>query len=296
MRPLSSLLIFIGSALAAPGAPWGQAPSPPGPDPPRASGQPLAKQALLEKAGAYVAGLEEPLSLMRARERYVQTLWAGSPPSAQTTRILESDVLWVPVGNPIVWAFYRDVRSVDGRRVRDREERLAKLFAGGVSDVARGEARRILAESSRFNLGSLLRTTTSPSLAIAFLHPRNQPRCRFQLVGSSLFDGRLAQEVEFEETRRGTLIRTARGRDQPARGRFWIAAADGAVVRSEMWVAKTPARFEVRYGRDPASGLFLPLEFREDYGRGTDEEVRTVATYSDFERAQTGVGKIQIVH
>jgi hypothetical protein len=248
---------------------------------------------VLESAGRYVAALEESFLLLRAKEHCVQTQWVGGGYERHRylSKTLDSDVLWVPGGDPLSWAFYRDVQSVDGKQVRDREERLARLFAGGVSSAAREGAGRIVEESSRFNLGSRKRNTTAPTLAIVLLHPRYQARCHFDLKKTSKVAGRLAQQVEFKETERPTLFHnTVDGRDQPTRGTFWIAGDDGTVLKSEMFVPTALLSFEVTYGRDPTSGLFVPLEFRDDVGLGTDEEIESVVNYSSFQPREKGVG------
>jgi hypothetical protein len=271
---------------------------PPGQDPLvaySASGEARAATLpeLLEKAGRYVAALEDSLMLLRAKEHCVQTQWAGAGYERHRylSKTLDSDVLWVPGGDPLNWAFYRDVQSVDGKPVRDREERLARLFAGGVSSAAREEAGRIVGESSHFNLGSRRRNTTAPTLAIIFLHPRYQARCQFDLKKTSKVAGRLAQQVEFKETERPTLFHnTVDGRDQPTRGTFWIAGDDGTVLKSEMFVPTALLSFEVTYGLDRTSGLFVPLEFRDDVGLGTDEEIESVVNYSSFQPREKGVG------
>ncbi len=248
---------------------------------------------LLEKAGRYVAALEESLMLLRAREHCVQTQFVGGgfDKHRYLSKTRDADVLWVPGGDPISWAFYRDVQIVDDKPVRDRQERLARLFAGGVNSAAREAAERIQEESLGFNLGSRRRNTTAPTLAIVFLHPRYQARCHFELKKTSKVVGRFAQQVEFKETERPTLIHnTVDGRDQPARGSFWIAGDDGAVLKTEMFVPTALLSFEVTYGRDPTSGLFVPFEFRDDVGLGTDEEIESLATYSSFRPREKGIG------
>jgi hypothetical protein len=248
---------------------------------------------LLEKAGRYVAALEESLMLLRAKEHCFQTQFVGGgyDKHRYLSKTRDADVLWVPGGDPINWAFYRDVQRVDDKPVRDPEERLARLFAGGVSTKAREEAERIQEQSSKFNLGSRRRNTTAPTLAIVFLHPRYQARCQFDLKKTSKVAGRLAQQVEFKETERPTLFHnTVDGRDQPSRGSFWIALDDGTVLKSEMFVPTALLSFEVTWGRDPKSGLFVPLEFRDDIGLGTDEEIESLATYSGFRPREEGVG------
>ena len=47
------------------------------------------------------------------------------------------------------WVGYRDTFEVDGKPVRDRDERLERLL----SDGAVGQAARIAEQNARFNLG-----------------------------------------------------------------------------------------------------------------------------------------------
>ncbi len=94
-----------------------------------------------------------------------------------------SETAWLPTGDVLVWAFFRDVLAVDGRAVGDRTARLEKLFSGGPTSEARGQAARILEESSRYNIGPP-RTINSPTVVLSFLHPRNQPRFHYEANGT----------------------------------------------------------------------------------------------------------------
>ena len=68
---------------------------------------------------------------------------------ASTTRLLVSDVLWVPTDDALVLAFYRDVWSVDGAPVRDRGARLLRLFPEGPSQAGRVKADELLLDPLR---------------------------------------------------------------------------------------------------------------------------------------------------
>ncbi len=128
---------------------------------------------VLRRAGATVAALEGQLAVVVAREEYLQTLTAGDGMDTHERRVLASDVVWVPTGDALVWAFFRDVLDVDGRPLADRTARLQQLFSGGPTPQAREQGARILEESARYNIG-LRRTLNNPTVALSFLHPRNQ--------------------------------------------------------------------------------------------------------------------------
>jgi hypothetical protein len=228
----------------------------------------------------------------------VQSLFIGPESSARHWRSLGSDVAWVPTGDPFVWAFFRDVREVDGDPVGDREERLEQLFPSGLTVAGRERAQQILEESARYNLGRR-RTVNCPTVALSFLHPRNQPRFAFRLDGREEKEGTPTWKVGFKERERPSLTRTSRGEDVPARGLLWIEAGSGALVASRLELRPPglgPVVIETGYVRDDRLGVWLPTEMREGYGNrsrsGSEERVEAVARYSGWRRAQVEVQPI----
>ena len=72
-----------------------------------------------------------------------------------------------------------------------------------------------------------------PTLALLFLHARNQARFSFARKDSRLFDGISAVEVAFDEAAQPTLVRDSYGGNVPAKGRAWIDPTRGTVLRIE---------------------------------------------------------------
>jgi hypothetical protein len=201
-------------------------------------------------------------------------------------RDLKSDVLIVraPAGDR--WMQFRDVFEVDGKPVRDRAERLAKLFLDpSPSGQARVEA--ITAESARYNIGDVARTVNLPTLALTVLEPENRPW--FALNGRRKKEN--LWELEYREERGSTMIRTSSGRSMPARGKFLVEADSGRILATELGVDDdmVRAQIEVTYAAEPSIGLLMPREMREKYvtKRGTTIDGR--ATYSKFRRYQVTV-------
>jgi hypothetical protein len=254
---------------------------------------------VLALAGRYVARLEEGLAVLVADERYDQRLLVGRDGSTRQRRTIVSEVAWVPTGDAFVWAFFRDAREVDGAPVRDRAARLERLFPTGMTPAGRERALEILEESSRYDLGQR-RTVNSPTVALSFLHPRNQPRFSFRLEGPDEKEGVAAWTLRFEEKERPTLTKTSRWEDVPARGRLWVEPGEGALVASRLEMSAPrgigPVTIETEYARDGRMAAWLPREMREAYGkqaRAADEErVEAVATYSGWRRAQVEVQPI----
>ncbi len=86
-----------------------------------------------------------------------------------------------------------------------------------------------MADSTRYNVGSVTRTVNIPTLALMFLHPDIRPRFTFTHEGDETVAGRAAWVIEYHERERPTLIKTTRGRDLAVTGKLWVEPATGIV-------------------------------------------------------------------
>ena len=263
---------------------------------------------VLARAGAYVTRFSETLSGAVAEERYDQftTIPAargfGRFPNDGGERIrrsLRSDYLLVrPPGEDRYYGF-RDVFEVDGQPVRDREQRLTELFLDP-SASADAQIQGILRDSARYNIGDVRRNFNVPTLALLFLEPGF--RSRFAFERATDHDPQLGLDrpaagdglwvVAYREDWPSTVIR-GRGRSNlPAAGRFWIEAATGRVLASELTVEDSELRavIAVRYAVDAGVGHLVPAEMRERYeNHRQGSRVDGTATYSGFRRFQVQV-------
>ena len=78
------------------------------------------------------------------------------------------------------WIPFRDVFEVDAQPIRDREQRLARLFLKPSEDSLE-QAYRIQDESARYNLGNMRRTINNPVLAMVVVQAEFQNRFRYSL-------------------------------------------------------------------------------------------------------------------
>lgn len=255
---------------------------------------------LIDRAGAYVEQFQRDFGSVVAEERYEQKLHRIPNPTntsvqqrggsgAQETTLV-SDFLLVEVKGE-GWLPFRDVFERDGRRVRDREERLAAIFLKGGRN-AFDQARAVMDEGARYNIGNINRNINTPTLPLAFLTERHRRRFEFKLGKRD--DSDPGVEIEFRETGRPTFVATTGGRDLPVSGRFWISEADGTVLRTELNALDTgvEAHITVTYQKDDGIGLFAPARMEERYRRPRDPmEVQGVATYSRFRRFQVSTSE-----
>jgi hypothetical protein len=270
-------------------------------------GAPVAAQeptldVVLARAGAYVVEFQKQLTGIVAEEHYVQRTLGRSALSRLTadtirSRDLKSDLLLLKPEGSARWIQFRDVFEVDGKPVRDRNERLVKLFLDPTASTA-NLAENVTAESTRYNIGNLVRTVNVPVLALSILDPAVQPRFRFtrtrdgkpQLAAAPKSAAMWA--VAYAEVREGTIIRTTNERDMPSRGRFWIEPDTGRVLMSELSAESTALRavVDVSYVPDLRVGLLVPGEMRERYDIYTDgSRVDGTATYGRFRQFQVKV-------
>lgn len=247
--------------------------------------------ALLASAGAYVTEYERQSSAIVALERYVQFVRRPAPTAR---RELQSDLLVLNTGEA-GWVGFRDVFEVDGRSVRDHEERLYKLFLHPSPDAVL-QATKLVDESARFNIGNVNRNINLPMTALMFLRPQFQGRSTFTAGGAATVDRVRTRVLEFVEH---TMPRTIKTSDNAAaRGRFWIEPNSGRVLRTELAIdstagtTTTAATITVNYAPQPALGdLWLPVSMTERYTQRA-ETIDGRATYSNFRKFNVDVATI----
>lgn len=240
-----------------------------------AEGQTGRRDELVARASAYVVDLLARFTSVVAEERYVQ-----ETTSPHRRRELRSDFLLVKPPGSDEWFQFRDVVSVDGKEVSDREQRLTALFLNEPKS-ALARAQEVTAEGSRFNLESI-GTLNKPLFALAYLQPRYASRFRFTVgpIDKSVGDG--VRLIQFTEWARPTILRrSAANGDLPARGRIWVEEATGRVLKTALRAAE--AEIVTTFEFDDTLQLSVPLEMRELY-RYRSYDVTGVATYGRFRR------------
>jgi hypothetical protein len=252
--------------------------------------------AIVDRAVAYVDEFQRRFGSMVTEERYEQSVQEPASLGPRSARpqfdrvVLVSDFLLVQVPGE-GWTPFRDVFERNGQKIRDREERLSKLFLNGASQSTFDQAREIMKESSRYNIGTVERTINLPTLPLAFLTPAHRGRFTFELEKRDEADGTV---VEFREVHTPTYISTTGNRDLPVSGRFWVDEATGAIRRTELDAVDTAveAHIKVTYRLDDGLRLWVPIRMEERYrNRHSTAEVRGVATYSRFRKFQVSTSE-----
>ena len=262
-----------------------------------------ALEQLLAKATWNSIDFINKLSNIVAEERYIQDsnvalmtiaipgiggrggMQNSVPRGSSRHRELKADFLIVKSAGD-VWTPFRDVFEVDHIPIRDRDERLAKLFLsdkGGADVDARAKA--IAEESARYNLGAVQRTINNPVFALIFLQPDVRERFKFTVGKPDRKMGDDVRVVDYIEEVRPTIIAGLPGQEMPAFGRFWIEISTGRVVKAEIRVEvkELKANLTTTFRLDERLGIDVPAEFREDYDL-RESRVSGVASYTRFRK------------
>lgn len=264
---------------------------------------------VLSGAMRYVVAYEQKFSFLASEELYVQELQRPPNPGTNLSRtnpgggmvapgviqrqVLRSDFLLVQLGDGDGWMPFRDTFELNGKKVRDREDRLTKLFIS--NDAMRfDDAARIMQASTGFNIGNVARTINIPTLALMFLHPRVNERFVFTDEGDETLDGRVTRRAAYREAARPTLIKTTRGRDLALTGHVWIDPFTGTVVKTDLNAADPAVRASVTvtFTKNDALEIWVPEKMEEWYKAtlGLDEILAT-ATYTNVRRFTVGATK-----
>lgn len=294
-RTLRSLMAAVASVVAVAGA--------------GAGAQEPALADVLLRAEQYVADYERRFSLLVAEEHYVQEIRRpdtaavgggnltranpgggfapGGGGGVTQRRALRSDYLLVRLDAGSGWMPFRDVFEVNGKAVRDREDRLVKLFIERASDASFDQADQIMADSTRHNIGAVARTINIPTLALLFLHPDLQSRFEFTRDGTETVSGREAWVLQYKETRRPTLIKTSNGRDLALAGRLWVDPSTGVILRTNMTAADPIVRatVTVTFREDADLDFWVPAQMDEHYKASRDiNDIHGMATYTNYRK------------
>ena len=221
------------------------------------SGQDAAgRDPQVEAAVAYVAGYTKAMASVVCDERQVQRVLKHDG-KVSKQRELISEVLLVDTGGngPFSLVVFRDVAQVDGKNVRNRDDRLRRLLMEP-QKKAFDQAVRITKEGARYNIGAFDRETGN-------VDPLVQAIWWF---GGDLGAGRFTRTADGVSFSRGTRrAKTGRGDSGQLaiQGRY-VLDSDGRIAESH-WATDDPTfdiRITVRYHAHPKLDVLVPAEMQ----------------------------------
>ena len=251
---------------------------------------------VMRRVADYVAAYGDKAAIVVCTERYVQDT-DGNTADAQRSRLTVAEFAIVKVAAIREWLGFRDVIEVDGRSVSDRDDRLVRLLTSPGDRY--DEARRLTAESARFNIGRVVRNFNVPTTVLFYFARDHQERFKFTAKGVQP-DG--SWEIAYRETQHPTLIRTPDGKSVPSDGSIWVNPADGTVLRTVLKVGgmgigapkgtRGAGTIDVTYTRVASLDMWLPESMLEQFEikrRETWESITGRASYSNYRQFQTSI-------
>jgi hypothetical protein len=215
----------------------------------------------------------------------------GRPRLNREGRSLKSNLLLVKLPTEERWVQFRDVFEVDRRPIHDRDQRLYKLFVEA-KPGAQQQAEELQKESSRYNLGPVMRTINIPMMALLIFDRNIHAGVVYNFADTGnikrfedLAPADSIAVVEFKETTDDTLIKGEKNRAVPAHGRAWIDRTDGRVLQTELIAQDTAIRAQITVTYQQQQGLpvLVPEEMRETYTlRQNDTRIDGCARYGRF--------------
>lgn len=255
------------------------------------------EQELLARVNRYVQQAEEHLAVLIGDETYHQDVWTAhvgggirrvGESQHTASRVIRSETLFMSLaqdGNG--WLSVRNVRSVDGRAVQDSKGRLDRILKSAGLDYLL-QLRLLKAESARYDVGQVWRTTGDPMLVFRFLLAVNQSRFAFSNFHHETVDGIDVVKVAFDEHDRPTAI-DFNGQDALSHGAVWVRPDDGTIVRTRLEI-KTHTALDagvvVTFNHDARLNVWVPHRMEESY-ESERQRTNCTATYTNFRRFET---------
>ena len=220
-----------------------------------AAAQKPAVADILKVAGDYLLQYGEKLSTVAAEEEYTQR----DPDVRQASRRLRSDFVLIGHKGGSISTF-RDVFAVDGNAVRERDDRLLKLFDTVMVSAAHTEAGAWTEEAARYYMSSNLRMLDVPTVALEFLRPVNQDSSDFSVERVRNEKGVQVATLSFTARITDGVLATPPG--AITEGRAWVEVSTGTIRQTELLVHGEGFSFKAttRYGHEPVLGLWVPTE------------------------------------
>jgi hypothetical protein len=249
----------------------------------------------LALARQYLDTWQLELAAVVAEEHYeqVRSVWSGTMNNRYwrhvETRTTRSDVLLLRAPAQDAWLSFRDVFEVDGRAVRDREQRFDELFRAPTAHLAT-DASRIANESARFNLGRVTRNINSPTAALIFLQSPYVESIKWSFDSNATRNDRRVWVLRFAQDRPPYAVRETEGRPVRADGRMWIEPGSGRILETELNLRARDltSRVDTQYGPMSGAAVFVPIRMDDAYEMPSRERVSGVATYTNHRLFRTG--------
>ena len=201
---------------------------------------PAELESLIRSAGLRVNEYRDKFKDLTADEEQETEEYDADGKLKRQRRVVSDLIIYQSQLDPSSMSEYRNVRSVDGRAVSKREERLVNLFGRlAKADSVKKELERINRESQRYNLNYGVNGYT---LNEGLLLSENlRPSLKFTSAGREQINGRDVIVLQYQqvayhpqlEFKLSSLPKELKGSETRHRGRLWLDAETAQLWREE---------------------------------------------------------------
>ena len=250
---------------------------------------PADLEAILQRATAYVTQYEADLGNLIGAEDYTQNAtWIDSRNRLTVTqrmkRRISSDFLIIQVDTD--WVALRKVNRVDGFKEKQTEPNFEDAFDTSPEANAK-RLKSMKAESTRYNIGDVLREINLPTFALKVLRKNEVSRFSFERAGDSKIEGVRTWEIRFRERTGQSLVVGGKGEFLYSHGSLWIDPETGRVLQTEFNLENPYAKSRIKgattvtYTEGKKVNMLVPSLMVEHY----ETDYHTIdcrADYSNF--------------
>ncbi len=249
-------------------------------------------RAVVARAAERQATVQKALEFVLADETAVQEVFDEDGRRA-ARRETSGDFFLAFVPGDGGWLAVRDLTTVDGTPVENRDDLRALLTRGSMARIGRALADR----NARFNIGPVVRNFNDPMLALVILDDKHRTRFRFERRSVARQGTSTLVTLAFTERDRPTLIRGGNNAPVFTRGELVIDAEAGHLHRAVITMKDGPTSAELTttFERVEKLDLWLPARMDERYEHRSARERATVtvtSTYANYRRFEA-TGRIK---
>jgi hypothetical protein len=248
----------------------------------------VSLKAVVAAASSYLVDYQAQFAFILADEEYTQQVVESVVPGpSRRTLTGESFLTFATAAH--AWISVRDVATVDGVAVPDREDLRALLQRG----VPRME-QQLVERNSRYNIGSIARNFNEPTIGLLALEGRDDDEFKFDVLRVETGGDATIVTLAFKEKGPSTIVHSLDDKPVYATGEVSVEAETGRIRRTQLDLKYGPvvAQLTTEYAKAAALDMWVPIRFQERYEqkqKNAREVIVCEARYTNHRRFEVNV-------
>jgi hypothetical protein len=244
---------------------------------------------VVDGAASYLVDYQKQFAFVLADEEYTQQVLESIVPGPRRRTMTGESFLTFATANH-AWISVRDVATVDGVAVPDREDLRALLQRGGVPRME----QQLVERNSRFNIGSIARNFNEPTLGLMVLERLPDDEFKFEIARIETAADATIVTLAFKEKGPSTLVHGMNHEPVYSTGEIVVEADTGRIRRSSLDLKYNGvvAHLGTDYAKVSSLDMWVPVRFQERYEqkhKDSREVIVCEARYTNHRRFEVNV-------